>query len=185
MIYTRAKCALGTLAWTLLRWLLAVPLGPICLLVQRYIYQLLLLSGTDILRTWRLRHEWMAGWIDYLFVGVEDYSMAVRAGMGWYSQRWRVLRLYIPDPWHVLLTCLIWWTWYTEWVAFQNKTTHCWTVERLSTSHFILAVTSNLLISFSSHTRLFCFIGSVSFYPCIALHLYEHSWVPDDESQWL
>lgn len=39
-------------------WFLVVPLGPICLLVQRYIYQLsVLLSGADILKSWSLRDE--------------------------------------------------------------------------------------------------------------------------------
>lgn len=41
------------------------------------------------------------GWIIYLS-GAEGHSMAVRAGIGWYSQRCRDLQLYIPD----LLTCL-------------------------------------------------------------------------------
>lgn len=57
-------------------------------------------------------NRWLSGWIIYLS-GVKGHSMAVRVGTGWYSQRWRDLRLYIPD----LLTCLIWWTWCTEWVV--------------------------------------------------------------------
>lgn len=56
--------------------------------------------------------SWLDGWTIYL-LGVKGHSMAVWVGISWYSQRWRDLRLYIPD----LLTCLIRWTWCSDWVG--------------------------------------------------------------------
>lgn len=68
----------------------------------------------------------MTGWIDYLFVRVKGDSSQV--GIGWYSQSWRDLRLYISDLISVLLYFfdlgnLMWWV---GGLSAQNAVRQCW-----------------------------------------------------------
>lgn len=56
--------------------------------------------------SWRRGVRGVNGWLDGRIIylsGVKGHSMPVRAGTGWYSQRLRELRLYIPDLLNVWL----------------------------------------------------------------------------------
>lgn len=97
--------------------------------------------------------RWLDGWIIYLS-GVKGHGMAVRAGISWYSQRWRDVRLYIPDP----LTCLIWGTGCTEWVVQDLK------MKRF-TAELSGKTQNNLKCRFPDEELNHCTLRSVVSYP--------------------
>lgn len=188
VIHIRLKCDLGVVTWTSppsdssnslignwpshwdqsVCWSSGIFINSLCFSVA--------------LISWR-RGVWgMNRWIIYLS-GVKGHGMAVRVGIAWYSQRWRDLRLYIPD----LLTCLIWWTWRTERVdlvlrtlSFTHFTSHFkryWLMRVRVTVYVGLCCRKKwwslsflfcifcLLFLFFADSFTFCFIGYLLFFP--------------------
>lgn len=98
----------------------------------------------------------MDGWMDRLFICRGLKITARQCELAWVDiprDGGSCVFIY-QTPWHVLLTCLIWWTWYTEWVVFQNKTTHCWTCGKTQHKSFYFSrdvkLTHWLFITYSS-----------------------------------